>query len=570
MSQESKPESVERPLSGGFVCECEPEFRSVCKGLTYFKEHRGKCYCVLHYPANDKVEPFNAAFQPKLADADFAFAGVWFPAPVNLAGFEFSADADFSFATFGAHADFSHAKFNATSSFVSATFIADAAFSQATFIAVARFGATTFSGVADFNHTRFMAIAYFPFATFCGASGFASATFVADADFSFARFSEVTDFVSARFNASADFHNATFSGVSFGNAKTCGRANFGSATFTAYGNFGSVIFGSDADFSYAKLCGDADFRSATFSAAANFDCANLDAYVTFTGDEGNLVFSRKSSLTLEQARVKNPEHISFHTVLLRPHWFVNVDARKFEFINVNWHVEWSPKPGRMSGRFMASLKTVLSTAGFEGLHGPLGVREEIHALEARQIASPHLLLSIACRNLAVNAEDNNRYEEASTLRYMAMDSARHARARGFGFWRLRWWYWLASGYGERWRLAAGWLLAIVFLIFPLLYTQAAFQPPKATVGASTTLPHPPGGVGANTQQPTPSSPDSVVEPQRLAFGEAVTYSLETVTFQKPDPKPLGFAAHLAISLELTLGPLQAALLALAIRRKFIR
>ena len=33
---------------------------------------------------------------------------------------------------------------------------------------------------------------------------------------------------------------------------------------------------------------------------------------------------------------KNPIAFHFHTLSLRPHWFVNIDARKFDFTNVNW------------------------------------------------------------------------------------------------------------------------------------------------------------------------------------------------------------------------------------------
>jgi len=43
-----------------------------------------------------------------------------------------------------------------------------------------------------------------------------------------------------------------------------------------------------------------------------------------------------------------------------------------------------------------------------------------------------------------------------------------------------------------------------------------------------------------------------------------------MSLQKPEPKPLTGTAQTLVLLETILGPLQAALLALAIRRKFMR
>jgi hypothetical protein len=48
------------------------------------------------------------------------------------------------------------------------------------------------------------------------------------------------------------------------------------------------------------------------------------------------------------------------------------------------------------------------------------------------------------------------------------------------------------------------------------------------------------------------------------------YSAAVMTFQRPDPRPATTAAHTVVLLQTILGPLQAALLALAIRRKFMR
>ena len=62
--------------------------------------------------------------------------------------------------------------------------------------------------------------------------------------------------------------------------------------------------------------------------------------------------------------------------------------------------------------------------------------------------------------------------------------------------------------------------------------------------------------------------DEVGAPLRL--GRGITYSAAVMTFQRPEPKPVTTAAQAIVILETVLGPVQAALLALAVRRKFMR
>ncbi|HEV7646221.1 MAG TPA: hypothetical protein VGO50_19965 [Pyrinomonadaceae bacterium] len=54
--------------------------------------------------------------------------------------------------------------------------------------------------------------------------------------------------------------------------------------------------------------------------------------------------------------------------------------------------------------------------------------------------------------------------------------------------------------------------------------------------------------------------------------DAAFYSLNVMAFQKPEPKPANdsWPTRLVITLQTILGPVQATLLLLAIRRKFMR
>jgi hypothetical protein len=98
------------------------------------------------------------------------------------------------------------------------------------------------------------------------------------------------------------------------------------------------------------------------------------------------------------------------------------------------------------------------------------------------------------------------------------------------------------------------VLVGIWLLFALLYTQVGFarwEPRRS-----------------NEKEAMTEQRDEVGEPLKLK--RALTYSFGVMTLQKPEPRPATTAAQSFVILETILGPLQAALLALAIRRKFMR
>jgi len=97
------------------------------------------------------------------------------------------------------------------------------------------------------------------------------------------------------------------------------------------------------------------------------------------------------------------------------------------------------------------------------------------------------------------------------------------------------------------------VLFAIFLVFGLLYTRVGFArwEPKLATEADAVM----------------AQKDVVGAP--LKFSRALTYSVGVMTLQKPEPKPVT-AAQSVVLLETILGPVQGALLALAIRRKFMR
>ena len=493
-------------FESGFVCDGATSMHSVCGGEASYK-HEGKQYCVLHLPSKDKSADFEKALQKKLNNRDFDFSGVWFPNEVSFVKFDFRERANFSNATFSADVSFNSAKFSAKADFSHAKFSAKADFNSAKFGERADFGFAIFSALADFTHATFGAVADFIYAAFNAA------------DFTIVNFSAPVWFVGVTFGADSSFNNATFSADS----------SFNTATFSATSSFMSAKFNGKADFSAAKFSATAYFSFATFSAATDFSCATFSAtsfrsaafadHVRFAGNEKSPVFTDTSSLDLQFLRIEKPDHVSFHTISLRPHWFVNVDARKFDFTNVDW--DWR------------------------------SIHEEVESLGS--VSPAHRMLSIACWHLAENAEGNRRYEEASRFRYMAMDARRLEEGQGLAVWKLSWWYWLASGYGERMLRALVMLLGILFL-FAMLYHQVGFARWEPRV--------------ASESDAVAAQRDGVGAP--LEFRRALAYSAGVLMLQKPEPRPATAVAQGLVILETILGPVQAALLALAIRRKFMR
>ncbi|MCI0336114.1 MAG: hypothetical protein L0226_00920 [Acidobacteria bacterium] len=83
-------------------------------------------------------------------------------------------------------------------------------------------------------------------------------------------------------------------------------------------------------------------------------------------------------------------------------------------------------------------------------------------------------MAITYRQLAVNAEENHRYREASRFRYNAFEVQRVEKLNGLVPWRLDWWYWLASGYGES--VGRAFVMFIVLIgLFAFGYTKVGFQ-----------------------------------------------------------------------------------------------
>lgn len=404
---------------------------------------------------------------------------------------------------------------------------------------------------------------------------FSRHNFKGEVNFNLAVFSGSTSFREAQFGGVANFKSAQFSGgpAYFREAKfSGGSANFESAQFSGgYTSFRKVQFsGGNAYFNEARFSKTVSFEAAVFEKSLEFENAVFERQVFFDEAEFKMEsfadlglarfmdFTRFMKLKIEngaelyfgEATFEKPERVLFHSIPdLQPRWFINVDTRKFNFESVDFPLLKKRTFTEILKMRTAAEKQLKETRGLLRRHDQFRADDE----------SPHKLLITAYRRLAANAEENNRYDEAMGFRYLAMETHRR-----INWWRrflpvtLHWWYWASSGYGERaWRAAA--MLMLVWLVPFLFYVSTAAVYTRVETKRDEGVP---GAAEYHISTDDPAMPP----------GEAVLYSLNTMAFQKPEPKASKTSSltQWIVFIQTILGPLQATLLALAIRRKFMR
>ena len=256
--------------------------------------------------------------------------------------------------------------------------------------------------------------------------------------------------------------------------------------------------------------------------------AIFDGKFYLKGSSHQVVFISRGSLSLEDIRFDKPNQVNFRSVRLRPHYFVNVDASKFNFHDCDWKDIGEKK---------------------------LNIHEEI-----KRCSGSNKSLAQVCNQLAINYEESRNFEESSGFRYTAME-AKRLDNRGLGkIFNLYWIYKWSSGYGENWRRAAVVLIGLLVL-FGYLYAM-----PFASFDYGNPKPKP-----ADTAVQRACDKVRIIgNTDGMNVCDGIVHSLSVATFQRPEPKSADFLTRLIVVFELIFVPLQAALLALAIRRKFMR
>lgn len=463
---------------------------------------------MLHFPGANKKETFDTAVKKKLESKDFNFQGVWFPNGIWFCDLDIETAADFSYAVFNGRANFHKTVFRSDVNFEGATFNESPWFERVTFRKKVDFSSTTFLKDANFRNARFEGYANFWRCTFKGRAEFDYAVFLQTASFwptifdSNASFSNAS-FVRANFRASEFNAKAVFSWCAFGfaefiDASFSTDADFFSARFEGMANFARVTFASLVRLTMTEFDAEARFASAAFNGETDFSYTVFKSFVSFSGEYGIGGFGPDATCDFRHARFEIPNRVSFHSVTLRPHWLIDLDPQEFEFVDVKWigslgrkfiniELKELQKREELEAKEAAEKKTEWLKNAEQS-----GDKFEIERLK-REIAEDskdkadeplhrktrnHRLLSITCRQLAVNTEENHRYDEASEFRFWSMELRRREgwRARGrLSVGILHSLYRYFSGYGEDIGRAFAILLGL-WLFFAVLYTQCWFRP----------------------------------------------------------------------------------------------
>ena len=439
----------------------EENISSPCKKLPIYGKMNGKNYCVLHLPIENKLEVFGNAVMKKFQDGDYNYRGIWIPDNFFFNRQVFKSKADFTYSYFNGDANFEQCVFKEEAHFEKVIFDSKVIFDNSTFGKFTTFFDSTFKSSASFVHSKF------------GVNNLKSR---------------------------AVFFQSNFDG----------NASFYGTDFDCEVEFASAIFNEVANFEFSSFTSNADFESAFFKSSVKFSGEYIEALCYNGSDEINKVFGDGSSLNLQFSNFEKPERVSFHTVMLKPHWFVNVDARKFEFIDIEWK------------NLNKNSETVSNEI------------EDLTSRKHQSLVSPYKLFSIACKRLATNAEENNNYDDSSVFRYLAMESQRLDKTKNQSYEILNWFYWLLSGYGEDWKRAFCWLIGI------LIFSAVLYATPLC------------------------------IFKEDMSSWNTFGYSLNVFALQRPEPRPANWFATLIVGFEAVFAPLQAALLILAIRRKFMR
>ena len=278
----------------------------------------------------------------------------------------------------------------------------------------------------------------------------------------------------------------------------------------------STEFYGDANFNWAIFTDTVDFSSAIFLKKAAFERTTFESEAYFYSTQF------KDSVSFMGAFIEQPEKVKFYNVeKLFPSSFVDTDISKVTFISIIW------------GNCDGSGKSV---------------RTEIAKVKVFTADKPHPLLSKTCRQLSAIYDAEKLFRDSSNFNGMNMEcQRREANLTRFAPFNLHWWYWFSSFYGESWKRAILILLALLAL-FAGYYYFAFFNMCVKDTDYKT-------GCVVRT----------------MYLDEAIHQSMMTAALQNVEyRKTLTTQQDIMILLEKIAAPLQAALLALAIRRKFMR
>ena len=432
---------------------------------------------------------------------------------MNLSYTHFKGNADFFFTFFG-DANFIKAHFWKEVFFGHAHFKKSAIFTEAEFENKVNFSRTKFKEGADFSNAVFSSDVFFYHANFYDGNNnyeadFSDANFKGNAHFYESRFLGDADFTGAQFFKEADFIQSRFSGDAvFSYSKFKGEVKYSRSAYKGIAFFVNTRFEQETSFKETFFNNEADFSATHFEKVAYFS-AMLEQN---TDKKYYIDIPIGYNLFNGIARFKNIIIINalrLEKANLKKASFIDTDVRQIEFLNCVWPEE--------SGQRILHDHSQLSK--------PLPKEQHIDLIKK---------VEILYRRLKQKAKESHDEAEASLWHYGEKEMQRQRGGPGgFFSWVIINLYCAFSGYAERPVRAFYFFIGLIFF-FALLLAWTK------------------DGTGHG-------------------LGELLLSTLQYATFEKtPEIVPKetwGMVVKLGAKL---LIPLQAALMALAIRNRFRR
>jgi uncharacterized protein YjbI with pentapeptide repeats len=378
-----------------------------------------------------------------------------------------------------------------------------------------------------------------------------------------AKFTKGADFILATFNGKADFHGATFSEEANFAGVTFSEAYFEIATFTGGAYFNNATF-KEADFGGATFSEETHFSGATFK-EAGFEWTTFSEGVYFTGKTfiGHAFFNG--------ANIKG--EVRYEAVDLERASFTGTDMRGMDFINCKWPKKhgrdvlydelrlFKPEdeepekpedeePGKAENK---RYKIIIKLYAIASRFFP-------HKKEVKKV-------EILYRRLKQKYKDEHNDPEVSPWHYGEKEMYRKGslfrRYFPLSFSNL---YWLSSGYGER-PMRAGAVLLLLILLITLLLALSGLEVSKGKAPIHEIT----NEMLATVSLSKGPDVEPGVKPDVKTFWPLLLNTLKFATFQK-DPffVPKGWIGETVKIFAQILIPIQAALLALAVRNRFRR
>ena len=515
--------------------------------------------CILHIPsAGKQMDIFNAKITDMRVEGKCDFRGVFFPpgttwvrsdVPLRKPIFAeasvnsphlfreqiFEGETLFSHSIFGSHASFDEAEFRGAVTFDHVDFTGSLSFSEVVFREKATFEESHFRGTASFERTEFKSMGFFVRSTFHDSSSFENSKFGGGANslspglFQEVKFLGPTTFDDAAFYHGVHFSRSEFlSGVTFRRAQSHYTFDFTGVRFEAEALFSDLFVNAEAKYWSAEIGGSFIVRDFSPTIDRRELFGSIDLHEEYWPPR----------IDLESLFLRPGAYVRLEDLDLGATTFSGTNVRRFDFHNVHW-------PRKAGSRLLIHSSEIAGQFDAQ--------RKVLHFLSHKTAADEAYTRApeearLVVRDLKALFEDQRDYADAGDFYYAEME----LRRRGASWFQklLLWLYWLCCGYGEK-PLRAISVFFCIWLFMGALLTRTQFT-------FDTSASWRDGNCLKTGCYPS--------------FKEALGQSARALTLQQRSGfmQPFSPWAH---RLQLTanaLGPVQLALFALAMRRRFRR